>query len=77
MKTITLKIQDMHCVSCAMSIDGELEDTAGVASASTNYAQAETRLQYDEQKVSLESILEAVKRAGYNAVVKESVVGSK
>lgn len=61
----------MHCVSCAMNIDGELEDAPGVASAITNYAKAETKVEFDEGKVSVDNLLEAVKRAGYNAEVKQ------
>jgi len=30
MQKIKLKINGMHCVSCAMNIDGDLEDTEGV-----------------------------------------------
>lgn len=59
----------MHCVSCAMNIDGELEDTPGVTSAITNYAKAQTKVEFDEEKVSADHLLEAVKKAGYNANV--------
>jgi len=57
----------MHCASCAMNIDGELEDTEGVKSASTNYAKAETKVEFDEEKIGIDKLLEAVSRAGYNA----------
>ena len=67
-KIVALKISDMHCVSCAMNIDGELEDTEGVVSASTNYAKAETRVEFDEGKVNVEKLLDAVKRAGYTVI---------
>ena len=68
---ITLKIHDMHCTSCAMNIDGELEDTPGVKSANTSYAKGETRVEFDEEKVTLDKLLEAVSKAGYNAKVIE------
>ena len=42
MKTVTLKIVGMHCTSCAMNIDFELEDIKGVKEASTNYAKLQT-----------------------------------
>lgn len=73
MKTITLKIQDMHCTSCAMNIDGELEDTEGVLSSSTNYAKSLTQVEFDEGKVSADKLLETVKRAGYNANVMDKI----
>ena len=40
---VVLKIDGMHCTSCSLSIDGELEDLPGVISASTSYAKSITR----------------------------------
>lgn len=68
-KIIILNIKDMHCTSCAINIDGELEDTPGVISAGTNYAKAESKVEFDEAKIDIDQLLEAVKRAGYNANV--------
>ena len=42
MKKLVLKIKGMHCTSCAMNIDGELEDTKGVKEANTSYAKQKT-----------------------------------
>lgn len=67
MKTITLKVSGMHCVSCAMNIDGALEDLAGVKSAATNYAKAETLVEYDEKAINNDVLIEAIKSAGYTA----------
>ncbi|MFI5265410.1 MAG: cation transporter [Candidatus Levyibacteriota bacterium] len=64
-KKITLKIDGMHCVSCAMNIDGEIEDLDGVKESNTNYAKAETVVSYDHDKVSLKDLSAAVKKAGY------------
>lgn len=62
------KITGMHCTSCAMNIDGELEDLTGVKEANTSYAKAETEVSYDPDKVSLKDIESAVKKAGYTCV---------
>ena len=43
-----LKITGMHCISCAMTIDGDLEDfVKGVKASNTNYAKAETEVEFD------------------------------
>lgn len=63
---ITLKINGMHCTSCAMNIDGELEDL-GVRNASTNYAKAMSDVEYDNDKITLEQIQDAIKKLGYTA----------
>ncbi len=63
----TFKIEGMHCASCAMNIDGELEDTAGVKDVRTNYAKALTEVEYDEDLINNNKIIEVIKKAGYIA----------
>ena len=60
------KIDGMHCTSCAMSIDFDLEDL-GVKSAKTNYAKGETEVEFDEEKVSVEKIVKSIENTGYKA----------
>lgn len=70
MKKVKLKITGMHCVSCALSIDGDLEDfVEGVIASNTNYAKQETEVEFDEKKVTIAQILEQVKKTGYTAEV--------
>jgi copper chaperone CopZ len=57
---MTLKINGMHCVSCAMNIDGNLEELDGVKVANTSYIKSETIIGYDETKVSLEKIKQII-----------------
>ena len=45
------KICDMHCISCAMNIDFDLEDFDGVKSASTSYAKAQCEVEFEEEKI--------------------------
>lgn len=59
------KINGMHCSSCAMDIDGELEDTAGVEEANTNYAKQLAEVLFDPDKVSEEKIRSIIKDLGY------------
>jgi copper chaperone len=60
-----LKILNMHCTSCAMSIDWGLEDAG--AKAKTNYAKAETEVTYDPKKLTLDQIVKIIKNVGYDA----------
>ena len=59
----------MHCTSCAMNIDGELEDTEGVSQSNTNYAKAETKVEFDEGKINQDKIIAIIKKVGYRANV--------
>ena len=68
-KKIVLKITGMHCTSCAMNIDGELEDLLeGVKSANTSYAKSETEVEFDEEKVDHQQIIQTIKKTGYTVV---------
>lgn len=66
-KRIVLKIDGMHCVSCSMNIDGELEDTEGVFSSNTNYAKQKAEVEFDTSKVSHDRIIGIIKDLGYEA----------
>ncbi len=66
-KKMTFKISGMHCASCAMNIDGELEDMG--AESKTSYAKSETEVRFDEGKLSMERIIGAIQKLGYEAVV--------
>ncbi len=69
MKKDKLKIEGMHCSSCAMNIDFDLEDLEGVKSSKTSYAKQECILEYDDSKLTLEEILESIKKTGYPAIL--------
>ncbi len=64
-QTLTLKINGMHCASCAMDIDGTLEDTDGVVESNTNYAKAETEVKYDDEKTNKDKITSVISSLGY------------
>ena len=65
------QIQGMHCVGCAMTVDGAVEDLSGVKSATTNYARQVAEVEYDEKKVTEAEIMNAIQSAGYKAALAE------
>jgi Cu+-exporting ATPase len=64
---VTFKIGGMHCVSCGMNIDGELEEAAGVISAATNYAQGRTVVVYDAAKINPKKLQKIIESLDYTA----------
>lgn len=62
---IEIKIDGMHCTSCSMNVDGELEDLDGVISAGTSYAKSISVVEYDPQKVTRGQIEDTIKNLGY------------
>lgn len=64
-KTIIFKIKGMHCVSCAMNIDGQLEDLEGVIEAKTSYAKAQTVVTYDSQQIKPAQLKKVIENLSY------------
>jgi len=67
MKKISLKIEGMHCGSCVMNIEGELDDTAGVKKSKVNYASQIAEVEFDEEKIDEGKIKEIIQDLGYSA----------
>lgn len=62
-----LKIEGMHCTSCAMNIDFDLSDLEGVKKVKTSYAKQETEVEFDERVVSADQVLITIEKTGYKA----------
>lgn len=71
-KKQVLKIEGMHCSSCSISIDMDLEDIDGVKSAKTNYYKNVTEVEFDVDKLSIDKVIESIKNTGYIAIPIES-----
>lgn len=67
MKKINLNIEGMHCSSCAMNIDFDLEDLAGIKTAKTNYAKQKCEVEFEEDQITIESVLKQINKTGYKA----------
>ncbi len=64
----TFKIPDMTCTNCAMKLES-LEDTLdGVKEINASYHKLQMEIVYDEQKLTDEQIIAAVKKKGYQAI---------
>jgi Cu+-exporting ATPase len=70
-KSLVLHINGMHCVSCGMNIDGELEDTKGVISSSTNYPKSTTTVLFDEKQILPQQICDIIQGLGYRTEEKK------
>ncbi len=64
----TLAIKDMHCSSCALTIEKALKKVPGVESANVNYASAKATVSYDNAKANRSMLAEAIEKSGYSVV---------
>lgn len=66
---ISLEIKGMHCASCEMLAKEELGELVGVSEAVIDAKTGKGELILDNEKNSTQDVLDAIKRAGYDAVV--------
>ena len=68
MKKETLKIEGMHCASCALNIEKGVKKLDGVEKSTVNYATGSAYLEYDNTKVSRKDISSSIDKLGYQVL---------
>lgn len=64
MKKTTFPIIGMHCASCKALIEEVVGDTKGISSVKVNYATEKMTVEYDETKLTIDDLKQAVASAG-------------
>jgi Cu+-exporting ATPase len=67
MKKITLDINGMHCASCSAVINKALTKTDGVVKSNVNLTTNKATIQYNENKLTPDTLISVVKSKGYGA----------
>ena len=67
MKSIIFNIKGMSCVVCSASCQRALLKLDGVSRADVNFASGKAVVEYDESKVDVAALAQAVQKAGYAA----------
>ena len=67
MKEVCLKIKGMHCESCSTRLAKVLNNQDGVEKAKVSLEDAKADIKYDENKIGIDELKEAVSDAGYEA----------
>ncbi|MCL2001133.1 MAG: heavy metal translocating P-type ATPase, partial [Planctomycetes bacterium] len=71
----TLPIGGMSCAACAARIEKVLKRLDGLHTASVNYAAEKAVVSYDQGKLRLSAIKEAIEKAGYTVLSLETADG--
>ncbi len=66
-KTVTIAIEGMHCGKCAMSVEKKLKATSGVQEAAVSFDKKEATIKYDDEKISVEKLKEAIDSTGFKS----------
>jgi copper chaperone CopZ len=63
----TFSVPSMHCSSCVMLLEGLEDDVAGVRRVEASYQRQRMEVEYDEGVVTVEQIITAARKEGYEA----------
>jgi copper chaperone len=66
MQTITLKVEGMSCGHCVHSVEGAVKKLGATGKVDLNAGTV--TVEYDESKVTLDTIKEAIEDQGYDVV---------
>ena len=69
MKKITLKITDMHCVNCAMTLQSLEDDLPGVKQVDASYRSGKMVVEFDDSGLTEAQIISAIHDLGYTAEI--------
>lgn len=65
MKETNLKIEGMHCTGCSTRLEKVLNNLEGVETAKVSLEEKKATIKYDETKINIENIKEAIEYAGF------------
>ena len=65
MKETNLKIEGMHCTGCSTRLEKVLYNLEGVETAKVSLEENKATIKYDETKINIENIKEAIEDAGF------------
>ena len=72
MNNHVLSIRGMTCAACALRIEKTVRKLPGIEQASVNLASEKLFVEYDENRLSLDEIKEAVAKIGYEVIEKSA-----
>ncbi len=68
-ESLTLPVIGMTCASCQHHVENALRETAGVKAAHVDLMANRALVEFDPSEASAERLVEAIRRAGYDAVL--------
>lgn len=67
MKNITIKIKGMGCQNCVNAVTESLNELEGISKVNVSLEKESAEVEYDESKVNLDKMIEAIKELEYEA----------
>ena len=67
-KSVTIKVEGMHCGGCSSSVEKKLKATEGVEEVRVSFEKGEAWVKFDDQKTSEAKLREVINSTGFKAV---------
>jgi mercuric ion binding protein len=64
-KTVTLKVDNMYCEMCPVTVKKSLTQVGGVIAAKVSFEQKTATVTFDDAKTTVGALVEATTDAGY------------
>ena len=64
----TFSVLDMSCTNCAMKLESIEDDFPAIKEINASYHKQQMIVEYDETKITVEQIIAAAKKKGYQAL---------
>jgi Cd2+/Zn2+-exporting ATPase len=61
-------VTGLDCADCALKLEGALQHTDGVVSATTSFGAATLKVVFDPQEIAFDQVLDRVRRLGYDTL---------
>ncbi len=74
-KEVVLKIEGMRCITCPATVKTALKRLPGVVDVEVSFKEKTATVKYEEDKVTVERLIKAVKDSGYGASVSPGAGG--
>ena len=65
LKKIRVQIKGIHCKSCKILIETEMDVLEGVKDINVDYQNGECQIEFDDSKISQKKIFEAIEKLNY------------
>jgi mercuric ion binding protein len=72
-KTVTLDVATMNCVTCPYTVKLSLKKVEGVSEAAVDFDSKEAVVTFDDEKTTVDALIQATADAGYPSTLKEDV----
>jgi len=69
MKKQIFSVPDMHCSNCSMKLESIEDDFPAIKAINASYHKQQMVVEYDETKLTIDEIIAAVKKKGYQALL--------